>query len=178
MTEVTTVARPYAQAVFRLASEAGRLDVWSGFLSMLARVIADPRAREVIADPRNPRQRVAEFLLSVAGEGADEAQRNFVHLLIQQHRIQHAGKIAELFESLRAEAENYIDVAAIAAYPLTDGEREQLTAALERRFEKRVRLSASEDRSLIGGAIIRAGSQVFDGSIRGRLQRLHKSLCS
>lgn len=178
MSELATLARPYAEAVYKRAKETSTSEQWSEALGFLAEVMSDERLSRAARNPRVEKEGFSELLLDVCqGQIHDEGER-FVKLLIQNNRLNLAGPIRVLFEQYRAEDEGYVAVDVKTAYPVPEKEQGQLATALESSFNKKVHLSMEEDSSLIGGVLIRAGDQVIDGSVRGQLQQLAKQLCS
>lgn len=172
----TLIARPYARAAFEHARDKDALAAWSESLELLAALAADGRVAAIIADPRLPRARRGEALLTFAGDRLAEGVANLIRLLAENGRLPTIGEVAHEFERLRADAENRVDAQVIAAHELDDGQQQQLVQALTRRLKREVRLEQSVDEELIGGVIVRAGDLVIDASVRGRLQRLANRL--
>ncbi|MBX3693867.1 MAG: F0F1 ATP synthase subunit delta [Steroidobacteraceae bacterium] len=176
MAENATLARPYARAAFEFARDAKALAGWGDLLATAAVVVTDERFAALIGSPEPGPAALAGVVLDIAGGSADEHGRNFVRLLAQNRRLALLPEIAAQFARLRAEVENTVDVEVASALPLTGEQTEQLARALTRRLNRRVRLHASVDPSLIGGAVVRAGDFVLDGSLKGRLERLAQSM--
>jgi F-type H+-transporting ATPase subunit delta len=182
MADSSTVARPYAKALFDLANEERALPKWSAALAAAAAVVGDANARRVLANPALTEAQRAELVASVArsmpgGEvfGAAEG-RNLVKLLAENDRLTALPEIAAQFDALKAQAENMVKVTLVSASPVDAALAEQVTKALTRRLGRAVELTLEVDASLLGGAIIRADDMVIDGSVRTRLQRLTESL--
>ncbi len=178
MSELTTLARPYAEAAFKRALESGKLEQWSKMLAFLATALADPELAALARDPRIGKEKFLEILLDIGKGWLDAEGENFVKLLVHNGRITLAPQIHDLFERYRAEHEGVVDVEVRTAYPLEADDRDKLTQALKKALGRKVRLQVAEDRDLIGGVVIRAGDKVIDGSVRGRLERLAKRLYS
>lgn len=176
MAQKTTVARPYADAAFQLAQAAGALAGWADGLAMAAAVVSDSRVATVLGDPRVDDGRKADLVLDVCGEALDGQQRNFVRLLVQRDRIGVLPEISHQYDRLRAEHEKTLNAELITAHPIDDAVRDRLAEALSHRLARTVSLDTQLDESLIGGAVIRAGDLVIDGSVRGRLNRLTSAL--
>lgn len=188
MAETRTAARPYAEAAFEVAKDRGKLAEWSQMLALLASVVSDERVARLASDPRVGRERLAEFILGLVGDGGDVQGRtsvagdrmsgatNFVRLLIDNHRLPLATEVARIFEELRAEVEGRIDVVIKTAYELTNDQRALLETGLKRRFGRKITLNVNVDPSLIAGIEIRAGDTVIDGTVKGRLQALAAQL--
>ena len=178
MAELATLARPYANAAFDLACESGDQDRWSRTLDFLSRALAEPGARALVASPVAAAQKAHALLELVREEFGEvtEPVRRFVQVLASNKRLALLGEIGEQFETLKAEAEKTLDIEVTSAVALTDPEIERLSAALTRRFEREIEVSTAVDGNLIGGAVIRAGDTVVDGSVRGKLDKLAESL--
>jgi len=172
MAEKMTVARPYARAVFEIAREDEALAAWSEFLGRGAIAAADERVQELIGNPAVTRDALAELLIEVCGAGVGEHGASFIRVLAENDRVAWLPEIAAEYEALRAEAENVVDVQVTSAVELNEAERASFAAALTKRLGRDVRLHCDTDTKLLGGAIIRAGDLVIDGSLFGRLQRL------
>ena len=177
MTELATTARPYARAAFAIAGAASQLAEWSAFLSRAGVVVQDPQALPLIGNPRVPLPELVDFLLQIATDGKPSAEqaaqrRNFLHLLADNRRLKLLPEIAAQFEVLRSEAERIADVEITSAQQLSAKQASSLQTVLERRLGLTVRLHPQVDQSLLGGAIVRYGDFVVDGSLRGRIERL------
>lgn len=175
MAEALTLARPYARAVFELARERGELERWSKLLALLTALVENRQAQVMLNDPRVPVGVRAEVLLELCdkvGHKPDQHERNFVRLLAENRRLPLLPEIAAEFASLREQAEGLMEVEMRAATPVDKAEQERIRAALERKFGRRVQLNCVTDKSLIGGAVLRADDLVIDGSVRDKLSRL------
>ncbi len=177
MAELATTARPYARAAFANASATSQLVEWGTFLGRAAASVRDPQVVPLIGNPRVPVVELVDFLLELATAGGTLApqaaqQRNFLQLLADNRRLKLLPEIAAQFEVLRSEAERIADVDVISAQQLTGEQSSRLQAVLERRLGLAVRLHPQVDQSLVGGAIVRYGDFVVDGSLRGRIERL------
>lgn len=172
MAENSTVARPYAKAAHEIAQERGNADAWSTLLEIGATAVEDEGFQRLLESPATTEAELADLLVSICGEQADELGRNFFHVLAENGRLAYLPDIRAEFERLRAEAENVVDVEISSAVPLSDEQRDRYASSLTQKLGKTVRLHCAIDESLLGGAIIRAGDLVIDGSLRGRLERL------
>lgn len=172
MKDQEKLARPYATAVFRLAWQGGDLDTWSDLLRLLSAVVSDPRMREVIGDPRVPRETLLSLVLSILGEDVSEPGRNLVRMLVENQRLALAPAIAEQFEAERARAQRRETVEVRSAYPLGAEAKGIIAQAMRERLGHEVDLEVRVDPSIIGGVVIRAGDRVVDASVRGRLAQL------
>jgi F-type H+-transporting ATPase subunit delta len=185
MADNHTIARPYAEAAFELAREAGNLDSWSKALNVASDVMADGEVAKFLANPSLTDDGRLEFLTGLidAAGGADnilagraKEGRNFLKLLLEYGRIAVLPEIAEHFDAQKAQVENTIDVTVTSATRLDDAQKKVIAEALGKRLKRNVRLEAELDESLIGGAVIRAGDIVIDGSLRSRLLSLSNAL--
>ena len=179
MAENLTLARPYARAVFELADEKRAFDGWSKTLSVLAALSADPSVQDMFTSPQAAPAVRAEVLAELAGKAGqklDQQGRNFVRLLAENRRLTLLPEIAADYERLRAEAENTLEVELMAALPVPAEEQNRLSEALQKKLGRKITLKYVEDKSLIGGAVIRAGDLVIDGSVREKLGRLTADL--
>lgn len=180
MAELRTLARPYAEAIFELAHAGDELAAWSEALDTLAGIVANEDVAALIGNPGVEDTQLAEAIVAIAGEalagpGAGKAE-NLVRLLAENSRLGLLPEIATQYAHLRAEAENRVDVEVRTAQDLGDSQREALGKALEKRLARQVTLSCVLDEDLIGGAVIRAGDLVIDGSVRAQLARLAQNL--
>jgi F-type H+-transporting ATPase subunit delta len=180
MAEKVTIARPYAKAAFEFAREHGVLARWSDFLANASAVVTDDRVARLLLSPRvMPADLVgviAGVCGSVSGESLGEPMGNFLETLAHNRRLGLLPHVATIFETLRADVENIADVQVASAMALNDAQRARLSDALARRLKREVRLHVDIDPSLIGGAIVRCGDFVIDGSLKARLQRLATEL--
>lgn len=172
MADEATIARPYARAAFEYAHAAGQLAAWGEILGRASLVIADERVQPLIGNPHVQRADLVAFVVELAGASGNEHATNLVRLLADNGRLALLPEIAAQYATLRAEVENTVDVTVTSAMPLTAEQSDKLQQALTRRLRRTVRLSATVDPSLIGGAVVRAGDFVVDGSLRGRVERL------
>lgn len=175
MAESLTIARPYAEAAFKLARELDQLPAWSDALSRLATVAGTDVARELVSNPGVSDDRLAILLADVAGELSAE-QRNFVQVLATNERFPVMGEIASQFEILRHAHEGVLDAHVGSAYPLTDEQLGEIVATLEARFGRKVQATVKVEPALIGGVSIRIGDEVMDASVRGKLAKLAGAL--
>jgi F-type H+-transporting ATPase subunit delta len=183
MADNNTIARPYAQAIFELAHEAGELNAWSETLETAGRFLADGQVAAYLSDPAfNAKQRV-EFLTGLFAKsgakllaGKDKKGNNFLKLLLEYGRIAVLPEISEHFERLKADAENTVDVTVSSASALSKKQIDTITKSLRERLGRDVNIEMEIDENLIGGAVIKAGDVVIDGSLRARLEGLTNAL--
>ncbi len=176
MSELLTLARPYAAAAFRHAKETSSADKWSQFLAVMAAVLTDANLSSIVDNPKVSNRQLVELLLDIGQGQIHQEGENFIKLLVENGRLRLLPNIHAFFEECRAQDEGYVDVDVSVAYGFDDESWGHFVQSLERKLGKSVRIHVSVDKSLIGGVLVRAGDKVFDGSIKGRLQHMHKTL--
>ena len=176
MAERATVARPYAKAAFEYARDSNALPRWSEALAMAAQIVADPRVAGLTKSPAVTADQLVDFIAGIAGSKSDPHTQSFLRLLAENHRLLVLPEIAAHYEALRSAFENIVDVDVISAVPLNAAQAEKLKAALGTRLKRQIRMQNSVDPTLLGGAVVRAGDLVIDGSLKGRLERLTTEL--
>jgi F-type H+-transporting ATPase subunit delta len=172
MVEKVTVARPYAKAAFEIARENSDFTRWSDILAAAAAVVQDARVAKLLSNPRVQPSELIDLIAEASGKALDESGRNFLNTLAHNRRLGVLPQVAAYYEELRAEVENVADVHVTSAAELDSAQRARLSAALRKRLKREIRLHCAVDAALIGGAIVRSGDFVMDGSLRGRLERL------
>lgn len=168
----TTIARPYAKAAFEEAQAKGRLAQWAEGIAVAAEVVRDPRVAGLLGNPEMIPAELAQLIIDVAGEKLGADGRNFVLTLAENRRLASLPEILAFFNEMRDAAEGVADVTVTSAAPLEDAQQRRLSEALARRLKRRIRLHCEIDPKLIGGAVLRAGDLVIDGSLRTRLDRM------
>ena len=172
MADKITIARPYARAAFEEARANEGLGPWSEALAVAAEVVKDPRVKALLGNPHVTPQELAQLVTSIAGSKLGEHGANFVSTLAANRRLAFLPEIAARFDELKDTAEGVADVTVTSAAALNDAQRSRLAAALEKRLRRKVRLHCDIDPGLIGGAVVRAGDLVIDGSVSARLNRI------
>ncbi len=178
MSELATLARPYAEAVFKRAKETESLAEWSDNLEFLAIAMTDQELAAAADNPRVEQARFSDLLLDICKGQLSKEGENFVRLLIENGRLSLVSHIREIFEAYRAEDEGYIEANVKSAFPLSKASQDALAKTLEKHLNREVHLHVEEDKSLIGGVLVRAGNTVIDASVSGQLQKLSKKLYS
>ncbi|MGR9114735.1 MAG: F0F1 ATP synthase subunit delta [Gammaproteobacteria bacterium] len=176
MSELATLARPYAEAVFKRAKETDSTAKWSDTLAFISAVVSDEIISAAADNPKISKESLLNLMLDICLGQIDKEGENFLKLLVQNNRLKLAKQIATIYEQFKAEDEGYVDVEVSTAFALSKDEEKSLASTLERTLKKKVHLNVKKDRSLIGGVLIRAGDRVIDGSIKGQLQQLAKRL--
>ena len=176
MAEPSTLARPYAEAVFRLADDKGKLREWSDMLANLAAVASDPAVAAAIKDPNLSAPKLAGMFIGILSGRLDAEAENLVRVLAENRRLELLPEIAAQFEALKNEREGTLEAEIVSAFPLENGQLEQLVAQIEARTGKRVKPRVSIDRDLIAGVRVVIGDKVIDGSVRAQLNALGAAL--
>jgi F-type H+-transporting ATPase subunit delta len=174
--EKTTIARPYAEAVFARARETENEDLWSEMLGLLAAVVRTPEIAGLIANPKLSRARLEELMLDIGGGRLNDEGQNLLRLLVRNDRLAVIPEIAELYETRKRENQGKLQVKVRSAYALDKAHEKALAEALSAKLGREIEISAEKDTSLIGGVEIRAGDLVIDGSVRGQLRKLANEL--
>ncbi|MBA2653608.1 MAG: F0F1 ATP synthase subunit delta [Gammaproteobacteria bacterium] len=176
MSEITTVARPYAKAIFESACEKHSLKEWSDTLKRLAFIASSKEMQPVLTSPLVPKEELASIFIDLGGESINEDSKNLINLLAEGKRLNLLPAIAKLFEDCVADLEKRIEVKVVSAYSIDPPRLQRLKQALENYLNRQVAIRFVVDNTLIGGAIIYAGDEVIDGSLRSKLNRLFERL--
>lgn len=170
--ETVTIARPYAEALYRLASQNASLAEWSCMLETASAVASDATMSDAIANPKFTRANVEQVFLAVTDRDLNEEGKNLIRLLLENGRLSLLPVIAAQFEKLKAEQSGVIEADIVSAYPLTAEQEKEMIGLLEKRFDRKVTARISVDPELIGGVKINAGDVVIDASVRGQLDNM------
>ncbi|PAU82048.1 F0F1 ATP synthase subunit delta [Halovibrio salipaludis] len=176
MAESTSLARPYARAAFEAARDTGQFDDWSQSLNLLAAITSDDRMASVLRHPGLSAQEKIQLISDVCENPLPEPVSNFIQIMAENRRLAQFPAVAALFEAYRHDHERIVDVTLTTAFELSDDQKQRLSQALEKRLDRSVELSVESDQSIIGGVVIRAGDEVIDASLRGRLNRLANAM--
>lgn len=176
MAETVTIARPYAQAVFRLALENKSLTAWSDRLQRLAAVAQDAEMIQVVGNPKFSARQVADLFVSLSGEPGNQELAAFIGVLAQNERLDVLTQIQEIYEQLKSAEEGVKDALVTSAYPLDDAQLKNLMSQLETHFGSKLQPHVEVDQALIGGVKVAVGDQVLDASVRGKLDAMATAL--
>lgn len=176
MAELTTLARPYAKAAFEYALAADDLGGWSAMLATAAAVAKQDVIQQLLGVPSYTAEKKAQTFIEICGDQLNGSGQNFIKNLAANKRLSLLSHIAANYETLKAAQEKSIDVEVVSAFTLSADLQEKLASALSKKLSRTVRVQASVDNSLIGGALIRAGDTIIDGSVRGRLTKLAEAM--
>lgn len=176
MADKSTIARPYALAAFELANEQKDLANWSDMLVFAAIVAADKTMQSYIGNPRVDQETLTRMMIEVCADQLNDMGQNFIKVLVANKRLDVLSEIVVLYNEFRADAEKTIDAEVISAFPLSDAQQNTLIKGLKKRLGREVNLVSKVDENLLGGAIVRAGDLVIDGSVSGQLDKLATEL--
>jgi len=176
MAESVTIARPYAEALFRAAKEGGNLAKWSEQVSLLGQVAANPEVREAIGDPNVAAPQLVDLFRSACGKAVDAELANFIQLLSNNDRLGLLPEIGALFESYKRAEEGTKQAEIVSAFPIDASQVKALVPQLEVVFKSRLEASVSVDPELIGGIKVIVGDQMLDASVRGKLDAMATAL--
>lgn len=177
MAELSTIARPYADALFETARASGEgLDKWLAVVEELAALMSYPPIAAVVADPKLADGQVVELLGSLVKQPLPATGTNFLKLLVANQRLAVLPEVAVQFRQLKNQAEGVADCLIETAFPMADGQVNELLAALSKRFGAKLRPTVQVNPALIGGVRIAVGDQVLDNSVRARLNQMQTAL--
>ena len=172
MAALSNIARPYAQAIFELARQQDDLAGWGDRLELLAAIGANTDVISLVNNPHVSSDQLEELILGVAQDRLNQESTNLVRLLVSNGRVNALPEIANTYTARRAESESVIEAEMITATEIDRKQREQFADALQSKLGRKVKLDFEVDEELIGGAVIRAGDWVVDGSVRAQLEQL------
>jgi len=172
MADNASIARPYAKAVFDLATETDNQNDWSAVLESLAAIAEDEEFGKAVNSPQVKPEQLEELVLGVLGDKLPEGGDNFVKLLTQNGRLESLPDVQQQYALLLAESRKSIEAEVLTARPLSAEQKTNLTKALQERLGVTVSIVETVDESLVGGAIVKAGDLVIDGSAKGRVEKL------
>jgi len=176
MADATTIARPYAEAVFQRAVETDKLDLWSDMLGLLGAAVKDPALSGLIANPKLTTEQKTELMLEIGGGRLNDEGQNLVKLLAENGRLGVTAEIADAYGQRKAEHEGTVDVQVTTAFELKPAQEQKLSDALKAKLGREIRINNDVDPELIGGFRLRAGDMVIDGSVSGQLSQLAHEL--
>ncbi len=177
MSELTTIARPYARAAFEFAVDSNRVDAWSEMLCFAAEVVKNPTMVKLLKSDKTAKE-LAELFINICGDQLDLNGQNLIKVMAENGRLSALPRVTELYADLVAEHKKQIDVNVVSAYVLTKQQKIELSKSLEKRLARKVNLNCCIDKNLITGMVITAGDLVIDSSAKGQLNRLSTTLQS
>lgn len=177
MAELATIARPYAEALFRVA-KSGNIAAWSDLVSEMAAVAALPDVKSFASNPKISDKQVSETFLSLLKSNVSPEAKNFVGMLVENGRLALLPEIGAQFHALKNASEGAADAEITSAFALTDAQVKDLVATLEKKFGRKLNPTVNVDNSLIGGVRVAVGDEVLDTSVRAKLQKMYTALAS
>lgn len=177
MAEIATIARPYAEALFRVA-QGGNLQAWSDLVSEMAQVAAVPELTALAANPRVTDEQVATTFMSVLKSPLSEEAKNFINALIENGRLSALPEIGVQFQILKNAQQGSADAEIVSAFAMTDAQVAELVTSLQKKFGRKLNPTVTVDQSLIGGVRVVVGDEVLDTSVRAKLQQMQIALAS
>ncbi len=176
MSNVTTLARPYAKAAFDLDEADGTTGSWNDMLVLASAQVSEESMQSLLYSPEVSNSQLVAILSDAAGEAFDKRFKDFLSVLAENKRLPLLPEITDLYQRLREEADKLLRVKVVSAFELEEDQARRLKDALARRFDREILLESEVDSSVIGGAVVYAGGQVIDGSLKDRLTKLSNSL--
>lgn len=176
MTDFSTAARPYAKAVYDIASQSGALEPWGDALANLAAVVSDAQVSELLNNPEMGKQQKGDMLNQLLADKLSDQQQNLVRLMAENGRLCLMPDVLEQYEVARAKAENKVEAEVVSAFELSAQQTDELVKTLKNKLGCDVTLTTTVDESLIGGVIIKAGDTIIDASMKSQLDSLALSL--
>jgi F-type H+-transporting ATPase subunit delta len=183
MSSLTTLARPYAKAAFELARDEKSLARWDDMLRLVSSIVEDASMAKLLESPDVSGNQAVTIITEIAGDetegdAVDSRFRDFLSVLAANDRLPLVPQITAIYRDLREEAEKRLSVKVVSAVALDENQAARMREALARRFDCEIVLENEIDADVIGGAVVYAGDQVIDDSLRGRLQKLSNSLAN
>jgi len=174
--EATTIARPYAAAIYDLAIEKDCLDLWSEMLELLAAIVSDDNMANMIASPKMGKDQLTELMIEIGGGRLNDEGQNLIRLLVENDRLVVLPEINTLYIEAKNKHEGTLEVTVASAFAIKPAQEEQLAKALKKKLGCEIKITTEEDPSLLGGVKITAGDMVIDGSVQGQLNKLANEL--
>lgn len=178
MAEKTTIARPYADAIFDRAVETDKLEAWSDVLGLLSIICKDPLFAELIQRPNLEIGFMVKFMKELCGDKIFDEAINLIHVLNGNNRLNIIPEISDLYENSKLEHMKVINVTVTSAYKLNKTQEKSIKSVLKNKLGCDIEITATHDNKLIGGLIIRAGDLVIDGSVKTQINQLETFLIS
>ena len=175
MVELSTIARPYAEAAFEVA-KTSNLAQWSDWLESWSTVASNADIKMLVSNPKLTDEQVLEVFVELTKTPAEAQARNFLNALVENGRLLALPEIARQFEELKNEHEGSADAIIASAFPLSDSEVQNIRGALEKKFGSKLNVEVQVDESLIGGVCVTVGDQILDSSVRGKLNAMKAAL--
>lgn len=178
MAEAITVARPYAEAVYKLAIANDSLAQWSKMLQLAAAIAEDAQMKLLIGSPVISAKQLGELFLEIGRNKFNTEARNLVMLLAENKRVTVLSQISQLFEQLKAQHEGVLEARIVSAFAMESKQLKKLIDDLEQKFKRKIEAQVSVDPELIGGIKVEIGDEILDASVRGKLEAMAVALKS
>jgi F-type H+-transporting ATPase subunit delta len=178
MAESITVARPYAEAVYKLAVADNSFSQWSKGLKLAAEIAENDHIKTLVGNPLVSVKQLSDLILEIGGRKFSREARNLIALMIENKRVQVLPQVSLLFEQLKAQHEGVLEAKIVSAFELESSQLDQLVEELERKFKRKIEASVIVDSSLIGGIKVEIGDEILDASVRGKLEAMAIALKS
>jgi F-type H+-transporting ATPase subunit delta len=178
MAEAITVARPYADAVYKMAVANNSLSQWSKMLQLAAEIAEDEQVKLLIGNPRVSAKQLGDIFLEIGRSKFNAEARNLVMLLIENKRVVVLSQISQLFEQLKARHEGVLEARIVSAFAIENRQLKKLVEDLEQKFKRKIEAQVSIDPELIGGIKVEVGDEILDASVRGKLEAMAVALKS
>ncbi|MGD9108920.1 MAG: F0F1 ATP synthase subunit delta [Gammaproteobacteria bacterium] len=176
MAQLQTIARPYAKAAFEFALQQNKLDFWYEWLQTAALVASDKRVKKALFNPKIPTDEVLKVFFAVLDNNIDDFGKNFLKLLAKYHRLNILAEVTLFFAKFYAEHKKIAEVQVVSAFALSDEQKTRLATVLEKKLQQQVEINCKVDSNILGGAIVKIGDLVIDGSGRKKLEDLAELL--
>ena len=177
MAEIATVARPYAEALFRVA-QSGDMAAWSEVVSELSQLGANVDVQAFASNPNVTHAELADTIAALVKSPLTGEAKNFIAMLIENRRMTLLPEIGVQFMVLKNAQEGAADAHIQSAFEMSQAQIAELLTSLEKKFGRKLNPSVTVDPSLIGGVRVVVGDEVLDTSVRARLQQMHVALAS
>ncbi len=175
MSESITIARPYARAAFDFAVEHNAIENWQSMLAFVAEITHNGRITQLLSSAV-AHNVLSKIVIEICGDILDEPAKNFIRVMAEKGRLLILPEVLQLFIQQRSSLESTLDVEVLSAIILTDEQQASISAVMEKRLARKIKLNCKIDQSVMAGVVIRAGNMVIDGSVRSRLERLADAL--
>ncbi len=178
MAEAITVARPYAEAVFKLAVTKSNLEEWSEMLQYAVEIAQNDQVEVLISNPTVSAKQLGDLLVEIGKTKFNAECRNFLLMLAENDGVGVLPEISQSFEQLKAQHEGVLEANIVSAFEMDDEQLKKLVVDLERKFKRKIEAKVEVDSELIGGVKVEVGDEIFDASIRGKLEAMANALKS
>lgn len=178
MAEAITVARPYAEAVYKLAVAGKNLSLWSKTLKLAAEIAENEHIKALVGHPLVSVKQLSDLMLEIGGRKFNEEARNLIMLVIENKRVGVLPQVSQLFEQLKAQYEGVLEAKIVSAFKLESSQLSKLVEELEQKFKRKIEANVSVDSDLIGGIKVEIGDEILDASVRGKLEAMAIALKS